>query len=120
VGTSQPRNSKMRTYTAEDKLLVTLNFLAHCPALRQMASKWRMPHNSISVTCLRPVVTALRAMFARDANTRNIVWAKVGHTQRAVMEGFNKKFRLRGCMGPIDGSLIPPKEAYKGAGEPGL
>jgi hypothetical protein len=73
VGTSEPRNSNIRTYTAEDKLLVTLNFFAHCPTLRQMATKWGMPHNSISAISLHPVVTALCKTFTRDANTRNIV-----------------------------------------------
>jgi hypothetical protein len=34
-----PQNTKQRTYTEKEKLLVTLNFLAHVPTLRQMASK---------------------------------------------------------------------------------
>jgi hypothetical protein len=113
VGTSEPRNSNMRTYTAEDKLLVTLNFLAHCPTLRQMGTKWSMPHNSISAISLHPVVTALCKTFTRDANTRNIVWAKEGEAQQAVMEGFKKQFSLPGCMGAIHGSLIPQRKPTK-------
>jgi hypothetical protein len=42
---------------------VTLNFLAHCPSLRQMATKWGMPHCSISELCLHPTVRALRYIF---------------------------------------------------------
>jgi hypothetical protein len=66
-----------------------------------MATKRGMPHNRISAISLRPVVTALCRIFMRDANTRNIVWAKKGETQQAVMEGFKKQFSLPGCMGAI-------------------
>jgi hypothetical protein len=46
---SVPQNvASQRTYTVTEKLLVTLNSLAHCLILRQMATKWGMPHCSIS------------------------------------------------------------------------
>jgi hypothetical protein len=48
---STPKKTKQCTYTESKKLLVTLNFLAHVPTLRQMASKWGMPHNSIAMHC---------------------------------------------------------------------
>jgi hypothetical protein len=99
VGTSLPKNSNMRTYTAEDELLVTLNFLAHCPSLRQMATKWGMPHCSISTLCLHPVVSALQEIFVGKANTRNIVWPKEEDEQVSVMDGFKRRFQLPGCVG---------------------
>lgn len=54
---SVPQNTKQRTYTVKEKLLVTLNFLAHCPTLRQMADKWGMPHCSISQLCIQGLHT---------------------------------------------------------------
>jgi hypothetical protein len=53
-----PYNHRVRSYTIKEKLLVALNFLAHCHTLRQMAQKWGMPHNSISKICLHPSVSA--------------------------------------------------------------
>jgi hypothetical protein len=35
---SVPQNTRQRTYTVREKLLVTLNSLAHCSTLWQMAS----------------------------------------------------------------------------------
>jgi hypothetical protein len=95
VGTSQPKNSNMRTDTAEDKLLVTLNFLAHCPLPRQMATKWGMPHCSISTHCLHPVLRALQDILVRNANTKNILWPKEDDKQVRVMDGFKKRFNCQ-------------------------
>jgi hypothetical protein len=113
VSTSLPKNSNMRTHTAEDKLLVTHNFLAHCPSLRQMASKWGIPHCSISTLCLHPVVRALREIFVGNANTRNIVWPKAEDKQVSVMDGFKRRFPMPGCIGAVDGSLIPQRKPTK-------
>jgi hypothetical protein len=113
VGTSQPKNSNMRTYTAEEKLLVTLNFLAHCPSLRQMATKWGMPHCSISTLCLYPVVRALQDIFVRKANTQTILWSKEDDEQVRVIDGFKKRFQLPGCIGAVDSSLIPQRKPTK-------
>jgi hypothetical protein len=113
VGTSQPKNSNIRTYTAEDKLLVTLNFLAHCSSLRQMATKWGIPHCSISTLCLHPVVRALQDIFVLNANTKNILWPKEDDEQVCVMDRFKKRCQLPGCIGAVDGSLIPQRKSTK-------
>jgi hypothetical protein len=62
----------MRTYSSKAKLLITLSFLAHCSTLRQMASKWGCPHNSIADLCLHTTTLALRLVFLGDPPTRNI------------------------------------------------
>lgn len=108
-----PRNSNLRTYTVEDKLMVTINFLAHCPTLRQMAQKWGMPHNSISHICLHPTTQALRMVLLEDRDTRTILWPKEKEAQEEVMNTFLQKYRLPGCIGAIDGSLIPMRKPTK-------
>jgi hypothetical protein len=85
---SVPANPLMRAYSVKETLLVTLNFLAHCPTLRQMASKWGMPHNSNAVVCLHPTVRVLRTVFVEDPATKNMRWPKTDEDQKRVMDGF--------------------------------
>jgi hypothetical protein len=70
---SNPQNiASQYTYTVKEKLLVTLSFLAQCPSLWQMATKWGMPHCSISELCLHPTVRARRLEFLEKAETKSI------------------------------------------------
>jgi hypothetical protein len=96
-----------------DKLLVSLNFLAHCPSLRQMATKWGMPHCSISTLCQHPVVSALREIFVGNAYTRNIVWSKEEDQQVSVMDEFKRRLQLPSYIGAVDCSLIPQRKPTK-------
>jgi hypothetical protein len=111
---SIPQNIvSQRMYTIKEKLLVTLNFLAHCHTLRQMATKWGMPDCSISELCLHPTVRVLRYIFLQQAGTKNVCWAKGEEAQLRVMQGFRAAYALPGCLGAIDGSLIPLKKPTK-------
>jgi hypothetical protein len=110
---TEPGNPSRHRYTKKEKLLVTLNFLAHCPSLRQMAQKWGMPHNSIARIVLHPTVQALRRVLLEEEATRNIRWPKEAEDQRRVMQGFRNRFQLPGCIGAIDGSLIPQRKPTK-------
>jgi hypothetical protein len=112
---SVPANPLMRAYSVKEKLLFTLNFLAHCPTLRQMASKWAMPHNSIAVVCLHPTVRVLRTVFVEDPATKNMRWPKTDEDQKRVMDGFKRACKIPGCLGAIDGSLIPMRKPTKEA-----
>jgi hypothetical protein len=103
----------MRTYTVREKVLVTLNFLAHCSTLRQMATKFGMPHCSLSVVCLHPTVQALRKVFINTPETKNIRWPVDPADQDKVMKGFRDQCKVPGCLGAIDGSLIPMKKPTK-------
>jgi hypothetical protein len=85
---SQSRNLNMRKYSNKAKLLITLSFLAHCPTLRQMASKWGCPHNSIAVVCLHPTTQALREVFLGDPPSRNIRFPSSPERVEAVVAGF--------------------------------
>jgi hypothetical protein len=106
-----PQNrSTQRTYTVKEKLPVTLNFLAHCPSLRQIATKWGMPHSSISGLCLHPVVRARSYIFLEQDETKNIRWPKEADEQRRVMAEFRSSFGVPGCLGAIDGCLIPQRK----------
>jgi hypothetical protein len=97
-------------YSVMEKLLVTLNFLSHVPTLRQMSEKWGMPHNSISVYCLHPVVDALHTVFFEQEQNRNIRFPKTPEAQLAVMRGFRTRFSLPGCLGALDESLIQQRK----------
>jgi hypothetical protein len=110
---SVPQNSQQRTYTVREKLLVTLSFLAHCNTLRQMATKFGMPHSSLSVLCIRPTVNTFRKVFILTPETKNIRWPVDPEDQERVMQGFRDECRVPGCLGAIDGSLIPMKKPTK-------
>jgi hypothetical protein len=110
---STPKNTKQRTYTEKEKLLVTLIFLAHAPSLRQMASKWGMPHNSIAELCLHPTVFVLDWLFCESAQFKNIKWPSDEESEQRVMKGFRDECGVPGCVGAIDGSLIPQRKPTK-------
>jgi hypothetical protein len=113
MGPSVPQNPRQRTYTVREKLLVTLSFLAHCSTLRQMATKFGMPHNSVSVLCIRPTVDALRKVFILTPETNNIRRPVDPVDQERVMQGFRDNCKVPGCLGAIDGSLIPMRKPTK-------
>jgi hypothetical protein len=110
---SIPQNPRQRTYTVKEKLLVTLNILAHCPTLRQMASKWGMPHNSIAELCLRPTVSVLDWLFGESPGCKNINWPVDKESECRVMKGFRDRCGVPGCVGAIEGSLIPQRKSTK-------
>jgi hypothetical protein len=110
---SIPSNSTMRVYGIKEKLLVTLNFLAHSSSLRQLGSKWGMPHSSIAVVVLKPTVSVLRWLFIINPATKIIKWPKEVEEQQRVMKGFRDRCNVPGCIGAIDGSLIPMKKPTK-------
>jgi hypothetical protein len=78
-----------------------------------MATKWGVPHCGISTLFLHPVVRALQDIFVRNADTKNILWPKEDDEQVRVMDGFKKRFQLPGCIGAVDGSLIPQRKPTK-------
>jgi hypothetical protein len=110
VRPSIPRNLNKRTHTAQDKLLVTLAWLAHCETLRSLGSKMGLLHARISVLCVCPGVKALRHLFLVNPPTKNIRWPRDEAAQATVMQGFKDRCKVPGCLGAIDGSLIPMKK----------
>jgi hypothetical protein len=72
-----------------------------------------MPHNSISEIVLHPTVRALRRVLFEEEATKNIRWPKEAEDQRRVMQGFRNRFQLPGCIGAIDGSIIPQRKPTK-------
>jgi hypothetical protein len=107
---SEATNPQMRSYGVEKKLLITLNFLAHCPTLRFMAFEWGVPHNSISEVCLHPIVKALQQVFLEDAATKNIQFPKTAAEQQAVMVVFHCNEELPGVIGAIYRRFTHPNE----------
>jgi hypothetical protein len=109
VRPSIPRNPSQRIYTAKDKLLVTLAWMAHCETLRSLGSKMGLPHASISLLCLRLGVQALRQLFLENPPTRNIKRPRDEAAQATVMQGFRDRCKVPGCLCAINGCLIPIK-----------
>jgi hypothetical protein len=93
--------------------MVTLNFLVHCSTLRQMATKFGMPHNSVSALCVHPTVDTLRKVFIRTPETKIFRWPVGLVHQARVMQGFRARCKVPGCLGAIDGSLISMKKPTK-------
>jgi hypothetical protein len=52
-----------------------------------MATKWGMPHCSISDLCLHPTVRALQYIFLQQAGTKNVCWPKEEEEQPRVASG---------------------------------
>jgi hypothetical protein len=67
---SVPRNTQHRTCTVRETFLENFKFLVHSSSLRQMATKFRMPHCIVSVLCLLPTVRALRKVFKNTSETK--------------------------------------------------
>jgi hypothetical protein len=78
-------NHFMRQYKRKEKLLVTLNFLAHCGTLRELATKWSMPHCGISVLCIHPVLNALHKVPVKDRVTKTVRFPREANDLKAVL-----------------------------------
>jgi hypothetical protein len=77
-----------------------------CETLRELATKWGMPHCSISVLCIHPVLNALHKVLVIDRVTKTVRFPRETNDLKAVLEGFRRKFRLPGVAGAIDGTMI--------------
>jgi hypothetical protein len=99
-----------RFYSRRTQLLVTLHFLAHCHTLRSVAEKFGLPHNSISQCCIHRGVAVLRYVFMVNAATKNVKWPRSSAQLLQTQSAFKSKFKLPGCVGAIDGSVIPIKK----------
>jgi hypothetical protein len=78
-----------------------------------MASKWGMPHNSIAELCLHPTVFVLDWLFCKSAQIKDIKWPSDEESKQRVMKGFRDKCWVPGCVGAIDGSLVPQRKPTK-------
>jgi hypothetical protein len=56
---------------------------------------------------------ALRKVFINTPETKNIRWPVDPADQDKVMNGFRDKCKVPGCLGAIDGSVIPMKKPTK-------
>ena len=50
-----------RSYAPHERLFLTLYFLAHCPTLRYMGTKFGVPNSTLSVNILHPTLAVLKA-----------------------------------------------------------
>ena len=93
------------SYTAHERFFLTLSFLAHCPTLRYMDTKFGVPNNALSVNILRPTVVVLKAELVTGPDTE-IKWPNSIEDQNAAMAAFLLEHGLPGVIGAIDGSLL--------------
>jgi hypothetical protein len=104
---SIPRNPNQRTYTAQDRLLVSHARLAHCETLQSLGSKMGLPYASFSVLCIRPGDKALRHLFLVNPQPRT----SDGPETRQHRPLWCRDLRINAkCLGAIYGSLIPMKK----------
>jgi hypothetical protein len=92
---------------------LVLLFAVASLAARQMATKWGMPHCSISELCLHPTIRALQFALLQQDETKCVRWPKTEAQQVLVMDRFMNAYELPGCLGAIDGSLIPQRKPTK-------
>lgn len=70
IPNTRPVVPGQRKYSKRSKLMVTLYYLAHVPTLRCMSRLFGIPHNSISMACLGPGLTALKHALCEDPDTK--------------------------------------------------
>jgi DDE superfamily endonuclease len=98
------RHREYRSYSNKEKTLMTVYYLAFCPTTRQMSDVFGVPHNTFTESVLRPSLDAmLKALFV-NKDTKVIRMPKTKDALDKAMEQFPD---LPGCVGAIDGSLIP-------------
>jgi hypothetical protein len=95
--------------------MMTLNWLAHAHTSRQVRNKLNVPHNTFTSRILRSTVNALHKVLVQDEQTQTIVWPSSPAELQAVADGFLSRYGLPGCVGAIDGSLIPQKKPKSAA-----
>jgi hypothetical protein len=64
--------------------------------------------------CLHPTVDTLRKVFIHTPETKNVRWPVGPADQVRVMQGSRDWCKVPGCLGAIDGSLIPIELPTKG------
>jgi hypothetical protein len=69
-----------------------------------------MPHNSISQCCIHRGIAALRHVFFANAATKNVKCPRSSNQLLETQNAFKSRFKLPGCVGAIDGSVIPIKK----------
>jgi hypothetical protein len=99
-----------RTYSRQQKLLITLYFLAHCPSMRCMQRTFGVPQNTISQRILRPTLCALDQVLRVNSETKVIRFLRTVDAINSTARQFQTKFGLPAVLGALDGSLIPQKK----------
>jgi hypothetical protein len=74
-----------------------------------------VPNNTFTSSILRPTIAALHKVRVQHESTKTIVWPSSPAELQAVADGFLTKYGLPGCVGAIDGSLIPQKKPKSAA-----
>ena len=93
------------SYAPHERLFLTLSFLAHCPTLRYMGTKFGVPNNTLSVNILRPTMAVLKSELVTGPDSE-IKWPRSIEEQNAAMAAFLLEHGLPGVIGAIDGSLL--------------
>ena len=91
----------------EHKVLITLSYLAFCPSLRELSTKFGCPHNSLSVCVLPHALDAMYESLFVNGETKVIRFPKTKEELHASLLLNSEDNLLPGCFGAIDGSLIP-------------
>jgi hypothetical protein len=84
-------------------------WLAHVHTSRQLRNRFDVPHKAFTERILRPTIAVMHKVLVQEKQTQTIRWPSSLAKLQAVADGFLSKYGLLGCVGAIDGSLIPQK-----------
>jgi hypothetical protein len=110
---SNAANPTFRTYSKRHKLIITLYFLSHSSTMRTLSRIFGAQQNSISTVIIHPTVHALQTVFIDNSETKNIRFASGVQELAEIMAGFQKRYKLPGVIGALDGTLVPQKKPAK-------
>jgi DDE superfamily endonuclease len=99
-----------RKHSKYKRLMLVVNYLAHCPPSRQFGMTWNVPHNSFTGLIFKPTIHALYHLLFLDKQTRLVNYPKDAEGIAEIVDGFQRMHGLPGCAGAIDGSLLPCKK----------
>ena len=95
-----------RQYTPQHQLAVTLHFLAHCPTIRALSTKFDSPPSSVSRSILCPTLKAIRKALFDTQATKNVRFPRTADDFRKATSAYEDAFGLPGAIGAIDGTLV--------------
>ena len=104
-------------YSLRAPLLLTFHYLTYVPTLRDMSTKFGVPHNSLSVCILRPSLDAMYHCLFVEPQTKVIHFPRTKDELDKALNETGGAFTLASCTGAIGGSLIPCKKRTKAQGD---
>ena len=88
---------------------MTLHYLAYVTTLRDMSTKFGVPHNSLTVCILRPSLDAMYQCLFIEPDTKVIKFPRTKDELDRALNEEGGAFILPGCIGAISASFFKIK-----------